>query len=161
MTIFGIGPKLLGLILAYSIIPAALTMAYPGFFAITSVPPGILYFVGGILLALGLPLWLLSIFPLLKGFTQGKLCTTGVYSIVRNPMYSAYIVFLVPAVVLFFRSWIMLTIPMVMYLIFKKLIRAEELYLEGQFGEEYLKYKSAVNLLIPSFKSFKLNPGAQ
>ena len=48
-----------------------------------------------------------------------------------------------------------------MYLIFKKLIKAEELYLEEQFGEAYLKYKSEVNLLIPSFKSFKLNPGAQ
>ena len=160
MTIFGIGPKLLGFSLAYSIIPAALTMAYPGFFVVTSAP-GVFNFVGIILLAIGIPLWLLSIFPLLKGFTQGKLCTTGVYSIVRNPMYSAFIVFIVPAVTLFIRSWIMLTIPMVMYLIFKKLIRAEELYLEGQFGEEYLKYKSAVNSLIPSVKSFKLNLGSQ
>jgi protein-S-isoprenylcysteine O-methyltransferase Ste14 len=160
MTIFGIGPKLLGLALAYSIIPAALTMVYPGFFAITSVPPGILYSFGGILLTLGLALWLLSIFPLLKGFTQGKLCTTGVYSIVRNPMYSAFILFFVPAITMFIRSWIMFTIPMVMCLIFNKLIRAEELYLEGQFGEEYLKYKSAVNSLIPSVKSFKLNLGS-
>lgn len=156
MTIFGIGPKLVGLSFAYSIIPAALTMAYPGFFTI-SVLPGVFNFVGIILLALGIPLWLLSIFPLLTGFTQGKLCTSGVYFIVRNPMYSAFIVFIVPAITLFFRSWILFTIPVVMCLVFKKLIKAEELYLEEQFGEEYLKYKSEVNALIPSFKSFKLS----
>ena len=106
MTIFGIGPKLVGLSVAYSIIPAALTMAYPGFFIIP-MSSTVFNFIGVILLALGVPLWLLSIFPLLTGFTQGKLCTTGVYSIVRNPMYSAFIVFIVPAISLFFRSWIL------------------------------------------------------
>jgi protein-S-isoprenylcysteine O-methyltransferase Ste14 len=156
MTIFGIGPKLVGLSVAYSIIPVALTIAYPGFFNIPLLP-GVFNFFGVVLLALGIPLWLLSIFPLLTGFTQGKLCTTGVYSIVRNPIYSAFIVFIVPAITLFFRSWILFTIPIVMYLVFKKLIKAEELYLEEQFGEEYLKYKSEVNALTPSFKSFKLS----
>ncbi len=160
MTIFGIGPKLVRLSVAYSIIPAALTMAYPSFFIIP-MSSTVFNFFGVILLALGVPLWLLSIFPLLTGVTQGKLCTTGVYSIVRNPMYSGFIVFIVPAISLFLRSWILFTIPIVMYLIFKKLIKAEELYLEEQFGEAYLKYKSEVNLLIPSFRSFKLNPGAQ
>jgi protein-S-isoprenylcysteine O-methyltransferase Ste14 len=104
MTIFGIGPKLAGFTLAYSIIPAALTMVYPGSFVFTSIPPAVFYFVGVILLALGVPLWLLSIFPLLTGFAQGKLCATGVYSIVRNPMYLAFIVFIVPAITLFSRS---------------------------------------------------------
>lgn len=156
MTIFGIGPKLVGLSCAYSIIPAALTIVYPRFFTI-SVLPGLFNFLEVVLLVLGIPLWLLSIFPLLTGFTQGKLCTTGVYSIVRNPMYSAFIIFIAPAITLFFRSWILFTIPVVMSLLFKKLIKAEELYLEQQFGEEYLKYKSEVNALIPSFKSLKLN----
>ena len=82
---------------------------------------------------------------------------TGVYSIVRNPMYSVYIVFIVPAIILFFRTWIALSIPIVMVVILTRLIRAEEVYLEGQFGDEYLKYKSAVNSLIPSLKSFELN----
>jgi protein-S-isoprenylcysteine O-methyltransferase Ste14 len=157
MTIFGIGPRLLGFTLAYSITPVALTMGYPSFYVITSVPPAVFKFVGVILLAFGIPLWFLALVPLLKGFTQGKLCTTGVYSIVRNPMYSAYIVFIVPAITLFFRSWIMFTIPIAMYLIFKRLIRAEEVYLEGRFAEDYLRYKSKVNLFIPSFKSFNLN----
>jgi len=53
----------------------------------------------------------------------------------------------------------MLTVPMLMTLVFKKLIKVEELYLEEQFGEEYLKYKSEVNLLIPNFKSFRLKVG--
>jgi protein-S-isoprenylcysteine O-methyltransferase Ste14 len=157
MTIFGIGPKLVAWTLAYSTIPALRTKAYPDIFVITSMPPAVFNFLGVVLLALGIPLWLLSIFPLLTGFTQGKLCTTGIYSVVRNPMYSAFIVFIVPAITLFFRSWILFTIPIVMYLVFKKLIKAEELYLEEQFGEEYLRYKSEVNALIPIFKSFKFS----
>ncbi len=62
-----------------------------------------------------------------------------------------------PAIILFFRTWIASSIPIVMVLIFTRLIRAEEIYLEGQFGDEYLTYKSAVNSLIPRLKSFKLN----
>jgi protein-S-isoprenylcysteine O-methyltransferase Ste14 len=155
MTIFGIGPKLLGWTLAYSIIPALLTKAYPDFLVITSVPPAVLNFLGVVLFAFGALLWLLSIFPLLTAFTQGKRCTTGVYSIVRNPMYSAYILFIVPAIAIFLRSWIAFTIAIVMCLIFRRLIKAEEVYLAGQFGEEYLRYKSEVNSLMPSFKSFK------
>lgn len=158
MTIFGIGPRLVGLSLAYAIIPAALTITWTDYFIITSAP-AVFNFCGAVLLLFGVPLWLFSILPLLQGFSEGKLCTTGVYSIVRNPMYSAFIIFIVPAVVLFLKAWLMLTVPMLMTLVFKRLIKAEELYLEEQFGEEYLKYKSEVNLLVPSFKSFRLKVG--
>ncbi len=156
MTLFGIGPRLLGFTFAYAIIPTILSIAYPGFFTVSAIPPAVFNFAGIILLAAGVLLWLLSLFPLLKGFTLGKLCTTGAYSIVRNPMYSAFIVFIVPAVTMFFRSWLCFTIPLVMALIFRGLIKEEEASLEECFGEEWLKYKSEVNALIPSFKSFKL-----
>lgn len=157
MTVFGIGPKLLGLTLAYAIIPTVLTAAFPGFFVVTRIPPAVLNFLGVILLVLGIPLWILSIIPLLTGFTEGRLCTTGVYSLVRNPMYSAFIVFIVPAITLFSKSWIAFTIPIVMVLIFKRLIKAEETYLEEHFGEDYHRYKVEVSSLLPSFKSFKLS----
>jgi hypothetical protein len=61
MTVFGVGPKLMGLTLACSIVPAALTKADPGFFVVTSVSPPVFKFLGGTLLALGIPLWLLSL----------------------------------------------------------------------------------------------------
>lgn len=157
MTVFGIGPKLVGLTLAYAIVPAVLTATFPAFFAVTCMPPAVLNFLGVILLVLGIPLWLFSIIPLLSGFMEGRLCTTGVYSLVRNPMYSAFIVFIVPAMTLFYKSWIAFTIPIVMMLIFKRLIKAEETYLEEHFGEDYQRYKAEVNSLLPSFKSFKLN----
>ena len=55
-------------------------------------------------------------------------------------MYSVYIVFIVPAIQFhFFRTWIAFCIPIVMVTDPHKFIRAEEVYLEGQFGDEYLK----------------------
>jgi hypothetical protein len=45
-------------------------------------------------------------------------------------MYSAFIVFIVTAITLFLRSWILFTIPIVMSVIFKKLIKAEQQFPE-------------------------------
>jgi protein-S-isoprenylcysteine O-methyltransferase Ste14 len=64
-------------------------------------------------------------------------------------MYSGIIVFFAPGVALWFRSWIILTVPLVAYIIFKLLIPKEEKYLEEKFGKEYLDYKSKVNAVIP------------
>jgi protein-S-isoprenylcysteine O-methyltransferase Ste14 len=72
-------------------------------------------------------------------------------------MYSAHILFIAPATTSFSRSWIAFTTPFAMYVIFRRRVNKEELYFEGQFGEDYLPYKSKVNRLLPSFKLFKLS----
>lgn len=149
MTIGGIGPKLAALTFAYSLIPMFLTYRYPDCFILSFIPASIFKALGMILLTLGIPLWALSAAAIRKGFKEGVLCTRGVYSIVRHPLYSAIIVFIVPGILMFFRSWALFTIPLVAYSIFKRLIRREEEYLSEQFGEAYVKYKSRVNSVLP------------
>ena len=82
---------------------------------------------------------------------ENKLITTGVYSIVRNPVYSAVflactgaicisgnlILFLIPVI-----CWIYMTV-------FLKL--TEEKWLTDLYGQEYIAYCEKVNRCIPWF----------
>ena len=89
------------------------------------------------------------------GFNKGKLVTTGIFSVVRNPIYAAWILFILPGIMMFFQSWLMLATSLVTYIVFKAFIREEEQYLEKTFGQAYLDYKSKVNELFPFPKSHR------
>ncbi len=77
----------------------------------------------------------------------------AIRSLVRHPIYSAWIVFIVPGLGLLSRSWPVLLTPLVAYAVFKLLIRREDEYLEQRFGDDYLRYRMQVNELIPIPKS--------
>jgi protein-S-isoprenylcysteine O-methyltransferase Ste14 len=153
MTIWGVGPRLALLSFAYSLIPFLLMHLYPEYFIISFVPQSFFKMAGIILLAIGIPFWAVSVMTIVKGFKKGVLCTRGVYSIVRHPLYCAFIVFIVPGILMFFRSWVLFTIPIASYLIFKRLIGKEEQYLAETFGEEYQRYKTRVHAILPVPKS--------
>lgn len=87
--------------------------------------------------------------------TENKLITTGVYGIVRNPVYSAVLlvctgaIFIVNNVVLFIVPiicWIYITVF---------LILTEEKWLVGRYGQEYEEYCKKVNRCIPWFQRCK------
>lgn len=149
MTIWGVGPRIALFSLAYSLIALLLMHLYPEYFIISFVPQYYFKTAGIILLVIGIPFWAVSVMTIVKGFKKGVLCTGGVYSIVRHPLYCAFIVFIVPGILMFFRSWVLFTIPIASYLIFKGLIRKEERYLADTFGEEYREYKSRVHAILP------------
>ena len=87
--------------------------------------------------------------------TENKLITTGVYGIVRNPVYSAIllvctgVIFIVNNVVLFIVPiicWIYITVF---------LILTEEKWLVERYGQEYEEYCKKVNRCIPWFQRCK------
>ena len=87
--------------------------------------------------------------------TENKLITTGVYGIVRNPVYSAVLlvctgaIFIVNNVVLFIVPiicWIYITVF---------LILTEEKWLVERYGQEYEEYCKKVNRCIPWFPRSK------
>jgi len=55
----------------------------------------------------------------------------------------------IPGILLLFRSWLLLTVPVAMYVLFMALIGKEETYLREEFGEAYLEYAKEVNLAFP------------
>ena len=81
---------------------------------------------------------------LLKNFDKGILMTDGLYKVFRNPMYAAYMIFIIPGICLLFNSWLALTTIIFNYILFSILIRQEYKYLQDKFGKEYEDYLSKV-----------------
>ena len=80
----------------------------------------------------------------LKSFNSGRLITDGLYKIFRNPMYAAYLLFIIPGIALLFNSWLALTTVIINYILFSFLIRREYQYLHNKFGKEYENYLDKV-----------------
>ena len=149
MTHFGVGPKILLPAVAYAILAGIATHFLQDLFLIRSIPNSILMTVGIILLILGVPMWLIGVRTIVRAFSRGELVTSGVYRLVRHPLYSAWIVFNFPGIALLCRSWPMLLTSLVAYIMFKLLINREDQFLEQKFGKAYLDYRSQVNEIIP------------
>ena len=79
-----------------------------------------------------------------------RLETEGIYAWVRHPIYSAFVVFYIPALVFLSRHVLCLTIPLFMYVVFSILIRREERYLAERFGEAYHAWRRRTGTLVPS-----------
>ncbi|MEL5719973.1 MAG: isoprenylcysteine carboxylmethyltransferase family protein, partial [Treponemataceae bacterium] len=78
--------------------------------------------------------------------------TTGVYGIVRNPIYSAFL-FIFSGVLLLFRNWFLLILPFVFWALLTLLMKfTEEIWLKDKFGKEYTAYCKKVNRVIPWFR---------
>ena len=85
----------------------------------------------------------------MKAYNSDRLVTSGVFAIVRHPVYATWIVLNVPGIALLTRSWPMLLTSLAPYAVFKLLVHREDEYLERRFGTEYLAYRARVNDLIP------------
>ena len=88
---------------------------------------------------------------------ENTLVTTGVYSIVRNPIYSAFL-FLFTGILLFTRNLYLLIFPIIFWIYLTYLLKeTEEKWLKDKFKEEYQKYMKKVNRIIPKiFKKYSL-----
>jgi len=146
---WGIGPRILVSATACAALGVVATYLWPTFCLIPWLPPSVLLAVGIVLLIIGVPLWLIAMRSVMRAYGSDRLVTTGVFDLVRHPVYSAWIVFNIPAIALLFRSWPVLLAPLVAYAVFKMSIRTEDEYLEQRFGQEYLNYRARVNELIP------------
>lgn len=92
---------------------------------------------------------LLAIITVMRAYNRDVLVTSGIFGLVRHPVYSAWIVWIVPGVVLLTQSWPLLFTPVVGYLVFKLLIHREDEYLGRRFGQAYADYHTRVNELFP------------
>lgn len=163
MTLLGIGPKITIISCSYFIVASLLTLFYPEIFILKIVPYSFFIVTGSFLLTIGIPILIIAGLAVSRGFKKGELVTSGVFSFSRNPLYAAWILFLIPGVMMFFRSWLMLGTSLAAYGAFKIFIGEEYEYLRRTFGEAYDRYESSVNELIPlpvfrNHKFMKKNP---
>ena len=83
---------------------------------------------------------------------EQKLCTEGLYAKTRNPIYFAWILIIIPGIIIMTGLSLGFTIPIFMYVVFRIFIPREEEYLERLFGEAYLNYKKSTGRLVPRIK---------
>lgn len=104
---------------------------------------------GLVLLAAGLTVWVGGVITVMRAYNRDELVTSGMLSLVQHPIYSAWIVFLLPAIALLVRSWPIALTSLVAYAIFRSCIHVEEEYLAERFGQTYRDYRQRVNQMIP------------
>ena len=111
------------------------------------------YIVGFLLTLSGLLIYFLAIkSKITSSIKENNLVTQGIYAVVRNPIYSAWLFIctgvlflygnLILALILFLVFWLSLTILMKC---------TEEKWLTKLYGEAYLEYCKKVNRCLPWF----------
>ena len=153
LSIYGVGPVYGAVIIAVT--AAAVIAGYSTLFEKGMIKgmriPSVM--IGILLIVFGLYLWYGTVFraKVDDGIINNKLVTTGVYALVRNPIYSAFMLFCTGALPvsgnvffypLFFFYWIFMTILMKC---------TEEKWLKNLYGREYEEYCRRVNRCIPWF----------
>ena len=153
LPLFGVGPAIVAfqvLITAVGIIASCLGFLNAGKIELLNIPLKIAG-AGFILFGFYLNFSAKHKSKLFEMVAENRLITTGVYSIVRNPVYSAVflactgavcmtnnlILFIIPAI-----CWVYMTV-------FLKL--TEEKWLADLYGQEYIAYCKKVNRCIPWF----------
>lgn len=86
-----------------------------------------------------------------KEINNGKLVTGGIYGIVRNPIYSAFL-FLFTGVLILAWNYFLLILPFIFWVFLTILMKyTEEKWLKEKFGNVYDSYCRKVNRIIPWF----------
>jgi len=81
--------------------------------------------------------------------------TTGMYSIVRNPLYLGNY-FIALGISLFLRTWALpIIVSLAFILHYERVVFGEEKYLENKFGDEFRAWAARVPIIIPRFKNYQ------
>jgi protein-S-isoprenylcysteine O-methyltransferase Ste14 len=81
--------------------------------------------------------------------------TTGMYSIVRNPLYLGNY-FIALGASLFPRTWFLpIIVSLAFMLLYERVIFSEEEYLESKFGDEFRAWAAKIPIIIPRFKNYQ------
>lgn len=149
MSRWGVGPIFAFLSISYGMIMLAISRYFDSVSQIPFAPYWLLQILGIALILIGIPFFIISVKTVTKAYNADSLVTDGIFRCCRHPLYSSWVVFIVPGIVLLANSWIGLTAPLFMYFLLRKLVTKEEVYLEHVFGSEYLEYKKDVPCILP------------
>ena len=155
LPIYGVGPvyvisclilTIIALILnCYKIIPIL------KFLDLFMIILGILFII------IGAILWLSAVLvtQVDRKIKDGELITTGIYSIVRNPIYSSFL-FIFTGIIFLVNNIYLLALPITFWIYLTILLKlTEEKWLKDKFTDEYDRYSKNVNRVIPNVFKYK------
>ncbi|MDD3468671.1 MAG: isoprenylcysteine carboxylmethyltransferase family protein [Thermoguttaceae bacterium] len=88
------------------------------------------------------------------GQVAEQLNTTGIYSLVRNPLYLGnYFMWLAP--VMFLQTWwLVLICSLVFFIYYERIIFVEEQFLREKFGDAYVTWASRTPMFFPKLRGW-------
>jgi protein-S-isoprenylcysteine O-methyltransferase Ste14 len=90
-----------------------------------------------------------------KGQVADSLNTTGVYSVLRNPLYVANFLTVLGVLMLPAVWWMVVLGSCLYWMWYERIILAEESFLRGKFGAEYEAWAQRTPALLPSFRHYR------
>lgn len=151
LPVFGIGPILVFPMLLLSIILLILSFynIIPSF-KINEL--NLIFTIIGIILILtGALIWFLAVFKskITREILDNNLVTSGIYSYIRHPIYSAFL-FVSSGLIVFSQNIILFFLVFIYWIILCLGVKkTEEKWLLNKFGDEYIEYSKKVNRFIP------------
>jgi len=146
----GQGPKMFRPAVAWMALSGLVGWLLPSIFLIPSSIAGISLLFGVVFVFIGAALYLWGSWCMIWAVKSDALYTAGPFSLVRHPMYSAWILFLFPGIALIAGVWPMLASSLVAWAMFKKHMPAEEQEMINEYGPAYEEYKIRVPALVPN-----------
>ncbi len=144
MGVGGVGPMIIIPMIIMLALTIEISYLYRPTFDFSFLPREVTLALGGLLLLIGIPLWLWSVVTFFMAYQKDRIATAGPYAIMPNPVYSSWIVFIVPAIALLLNFWLVLATSIVMYLCMLRFIHREDEYMRKKFGKQYEAYRKKV-----------------
>ena len=149
LPLYGIGPFLMGSITLITII--AIALSFFRYIPEYTSNPVIMLILGVILIIAGAIFWISAVLnsDIQKNIRNNHLVTTGIYAIVRNPIYAAFL-YAITGLILISNNLLLLVLPIIYWQIMAwTMKRTEEKWLIDLYGDDYLDYSKKVNRFIP------------
>jgi protein-S-isoprenylcysteine O-methyltransferase Ste14 len=89
------------------------------------------------------------------GQVADELNTTGIYSIVRNPLYLGNFLMWLGIAMLTANIWFIVSFCFLYWIYYERIIFAEEQFLRKKFGDTYLNWTQVTPVFFPKFSQYK------
>ena len=81
--------------------------------------------------------------------------TTGIYSVVRHPLYLGNFLMWMGPALLPANGWLAVTVVLAFWIYYERIMFAEEEFLRGVYGEAYVEWASATPAFIPRLSGWR------
>ena len=149
LPLYGIGPYLMGSITLMTLL--AIALSFLGYIPKYESNAILMTILGVVLIILGAAFWISAVLnsDIQSNIRKNRLVTTGIYSIVRHPIYAAFL-YAITGIILISNNMLLYVLPVVYWLILKETMkRTEEKWLIEVYSDDYLNYSRKVNGFIP------------
>ena len=153
LPLYGVGPYIIYSMAGLTILGIVL-FCYVLKIGFLSAPWNLLFrIIGGVLILLGFFVWFKGALgsEMDENISENRLKTDGLYSWVRNPMYSGLWTLFAGISLMWADYLLLLIVPLNWMIMTIVLMNTEEKWLLTLYGEAYADYKKRVNRCIPWF----------